>query len=542
VKNLKVSTALSATLVLFVAWFMLTAVVVIWILHGDRQTIERLGRANIERASDLADLNSRLFQARAALAEAKIYMESGQEEPRDAGLKRANDLLEAARASTKRLSENPDGEPQGQPLFDAVMKTAGQLDGEVLDPLAKAVAGWNGIVANKITEKVLPDAGQHYVDAVDAYQAYARAQGREAVANASRVQQRAMTGALAALALLVVLAVLIRMMFHRTILRPLNGAGQHFDRIADGDLTGEVHVRGNNEIGVLYAAMARMQASLGKAVAAVRGGVEEIHGGTGEIAEAGNEMSMRSARQAEALQEAAGSLTQLANTVSSNAEQADKASQRVQEVAKLARQGGQAMDEAVSSMHGISLAAQRIAEIVDVVDGIAVQTNLLALNAAVEAARAGEQGRGFAVVAGEVRTLAQRSAQAAREIKDLIDDASGRVGTGERHVSQAGEAMAQLMRSVDEITEMMGQISAASAEQAQDLDTVNRTMATLDGATQEDSAMVEQTAAAAGALADQAQVLRNAVSIFKLEKSAPAPQAGRPAALPSYAVALPAAS
>ncbi|HEY0295569.1 MAG TPA: methyl-accepting chemotaxis protein [Bordetella sp.] len=541
-KGFKVSTALSVTLLVFVVCFALAAAAAILILRNDRQTIELLGKSNIERASDLSDLNSRLFQARADLAEAKTYMESGLQEPRDAALKHADTLLAAARDSGKRLMANPENDPVGRPLFERVMNTGQALNEQILTPLHKAIGGWNGIEANRLAGQLLPDAGQRYVEAVDAFQAYARAQGRDAVADASSAQSRAMLGALAALALIALLALAIRLVFHRAILKPLNAAGQHFDRIADGDLTGRVAERSKNEIGVLYAAMARMQAGLGQAVASVRQGVEKIHAGTAGIAEAGNDMSARSIRQAGALQEASASLAQLADTVTHNADEAGQASRQVQEVASLARQGGQAVEAAVASMRGIATASKRIAEIVGVVDSIAFQTNLLALNAAVEAARAGTQGKGFAVVAGEVRTLAQRSAQAAREIKGLIGDASQRVDMGVREVGQAGATIGRVVQSVDSITAIMSHISQASLRQAEDLATVNRTVETLERHTQEDSAMVERTASQADELAGQAQSLRQAVAAFKLEKHAQADPDGLPAPAGMAYLGLPAAT
>ena len=214
--------------------------------------------------------------------------------------------------------------------------------------------------------------------------------------------------------------------------------------------------------------------------------------------------------------------------MTNNAHEAGEASRQMQEVAAQARRGGQAVEAAVISMQGIATASSRIAEIVSVVDSIAFQTNILALNAAVEAARAGTQGKGFAVVASEVRTLAQRSAQAAREIKGLIDDASQRVGTGVREVGQAGALIGRVVQSVDGITAIMSQISEASLRQAEDLSSINQTMDALGRSTQEDSAMVERTASQAGELAGLAQSLRQAVSAFKLEEAAgyelPAPQ------------------
>jgi len=519
-KPLKVSTALSATLFTFVVLFAAAAGAVVWVLRADRQAIEQLGRSNIERASDLSDLGSRLFQARADLTEAKTHMEGGMQVERDEALERAGRLLAAARASRKRLQDNPETHPDGKARFDAVMAAAQGLDDATLEPLRKAIAGWNGIEANKLAGPAMATAGQRYVQAVDAYQAEARAQGRAAVEGTARMQGRAMGAAGLMLAGVALLALALRLAFRRAILGPLAEAGGHFDRIADGDLTGRLAARGNNEIGVLYAAMGRMQAGLTRAVASVRRGVEEIHAGCGEIARAGGDMSDRSSRQASALQQAAVRLTELAETVSGNAEHAGIANAQAQEVARLARRGGHAMDEAVGSMQGIATASRRIAEIVGVVDGIAFQTNLLALNAAVEAARAGAQGRGFAVVAGEVRTLAQRSAQAAREIKDLIADAGMRVDAGVHQVRNAGQTMREVVDSVGRISGLIAGISDASAQQADGVAAVSQAVAGIERATQENAAMVEQTAAAAGALADQARTLREAVAVFTLEDEA----------------------
>lgn len=538
--GLKVSTALTATLVMFVALFAMAAAAAIWTLRGDQRAIEQLGRVNIERASDLSDLSSRLFQARADLAVAKTYMEGGQEAQRNEALARAGALLESARASRKRLADNPEGDAEGAALYKEVMDASQALDAEVMGPLHKAISGWNGIEANKLADNVMPKVGERYIAAVDKYQGYTRAVGRTAVEDAASMQGRAMIAALLMVAGVMLIAVVVRVAFHRGILRPLTEAGKQFDRIADGDLTGKLTVRSNNEIGVLYAAMGRMQRGLTDAVAAVRHSVEEIHAGSGEIAEAGNDMSDRSSRQAGALQEAAASLTELAATVTGNAQHASTANQQAQEVSQLARRGGAAVDEAVGSMEGIATASRRIAEIVGVVDGIAFQTNLLALNAAVEAARAGAQGRGFAVVAGEVRTLAQRSAQAAREIKELIDDASERVSAGVRQVGNAGQTMKQVVESVDRITGIVAGISDASAQQAEGVAAVNQAVAEIERNTQENAAMVEETAAAVASLAEQAIVLRQAVSVFTLEQDAAAdeaPRAGSPAAV--YAGAAP---
>ncbi|WZB61133.1 methyl-accepting chemotaxis protein [Achromobacter xylosoxidans] len=301
----------------------------------------------------------------------------------------------------------------------------------------------------------------------------------------------------------------------RRVLQPLQEAGHHFDRIAGGDLTARIEARNTNEIGLLFAALKRMQESLTRTVSAVRRGVDEINVGSHEIALGNTDLSSRTEQQAASLEETAASMEQLASTVKQNADNARQANQLAASASDVAERGGSAVSEVVTTMHGISASSRKISEIVSVIDGIAFQTNILALNAAVEAARAGEQGKGFAVVAGEVRSLAQRSAQAAKEIKGLIEDSVGKVGAGSQQVERAGATMQEIVASVKRVTDIMGEISAASEEQSSGIDQVNRAVSQMDEVTQQNAALVEE-AAAAGSLQEQAQRLAEAVAVFKI--------------------------
>ena len=301
----------------------------------------------------------------------------------------------------------------------------------------------------------------------------------------------------------------------RRVLQPLQEAGHHFDRIAGGDLTARIEARNTNEIGLLFAALKRMQESLTRTVSAVRRGVDEINVGSHEIAAGNTDLSSRTEQQAASLEETAASMEQLASTVKQNADNARQANQLAASASD-AERGGSAVSEVVTTMHGISASSRKISEIVSVIDGIAFQTNILALNAAVEAARAGEQGKGFAVVAGEVRSLAQRSAQAAKEIKGLIEDSVGKVGAGSQQVERAGATMQEIVASVKRVTDIMGEISAASEEQSSGIDQVNRAVSQMDEVTQQNAALVEEAAAAAGSLQEQAQRLAEAVAVFKI--------------------------
>ena len=302
----------------------------------------------------------------------------------------------------------------------------------------------------------------------------------------------------------------------RRVLQPLQEAGHHFDRIAGGDLTARIEARNTNEIGLLFAALKRMQESLTRTVSAVRRGVDEINVGSREISAGNTDLSSRTEEQAASLEETAASMEQLASTVKQNADNARQANQLAASASDVAERGGSAVSEVVTTMQAISASSRKISEIVSVIDGIAFQTNILALNAAVEAARAGEQGKGFAVVAGEVRSLAQRSAQAAKEIKGLIEDSVGKVGAGSQQVERAGATMQEIVASVKRVTDIMGEISAASEEQSSGIDQVNRAVSQMDEVTQQNAALVEEAAAAAGSLQEQAQRLAEAVAVFKI--------------------------
>ncbi|MFA7669063.1 MAG: methyl-accepting chemotaxis protein [Burkholderiaceae bacterium] len=330
------------------------------------------------------------------------------------------------------------------------------------------------------------------------------------------------------------LMVAIRIVFGRTVVRQLVQAGQHFDRIANGDLTNRVEVRSRNEIGVLYAAVRRMQDSLTRTVSEVRLGVEEINIGSREIFSGNTDLSRRTEQQAAALQETAASMEELASTVRQNTDNAVEADRLAKGASNVAERGGDAVTAVVATMNDISESSRQMADIVNVIDGIAFQTNILALNAAVEAARAGEQGKGFAVVAGEVRSLAQRSAQAAKEIKLLIDQSQAKVEAGARQARQAGEVMQEVVGSVTGVTTIMGEISSASYEQSDGIEQVNRAVLEMDGVTQQNAALVEQAAVAAGSLQEQAQRLAEAVAVFKINTSEVIDEAQEPMQVPGH--------
>ncbi|HAT1512814.1 TPA: HAMP domain-containing protein [Morganella morganii] len=303
----------------------------------------------------------------------------------------------------------------------------------------------------------------------------------------------------------------------RILITPLNNVLDNIRHIAGGDLTRTIDIRGCDEVNKLAETLRYMQGELAGTVSNVRDGVNAIYNGASEIAAGNNDLSSRTEQQAASLEETAASMEELTATVRQNADNARQASHLALTASETAERGGKVVDDVVDTMRGIGDSSKKIADIISVIDGIAFQTNILALNAAVEAARAGEQGRGFAVVAGEVRNLAQRSAQAAREIKTLIEDSVGRVDTGAVLVERAGETMNEIVSAVTRVTDIMSEIASASDEQSRGIDQIGVAVTEMDRVTQQNAALVEQSAAAAASLEDQAGKLTQAVSVFHIQ-------------------------
>lgn len=303
-----------------------------------------------------------------------------------------------------------------------------------------------------------------------------------------------------------------------SITLPLARAVDVAQKIAEGDLTGRVPVNGKDEIAQLMTSLIRMKDSLGRVVGEVRGNAESVSVASNEIALGNNHLSQRTEQQAASLEETASSMEQLTTTVLRNTTRAQEANVLAQDACRLAMCSGDAVDKVVETMRDIDASSSRISEIISVIDGIAFQTNILALNAAVEAARAGEQGRGFAVVANEVRNLAQRSAEAAKEIKTLITTSVEKVDVGSHVVEDAGETMQQAVRSIQQVAEAIAQITGASIDQSDGLAQINTAISHMDQLTQQNAALVEQAAAAADSLRSQAGQLSTLVQVFKVSQ------------------------
>ena len=334
-----------------------------------------------------------------------------------------------------------------------------------------------------------------------------------AVQSAERIYRLALFGIVAAMvAALVVLWVFIR----RAVLSPLGDAVRFAERISHGDLTAEIRSDSRDETGQLLRTLGSMRNSLTDVVSQVRTSADAVVAASSQVSAGTTDLSQRTEEQASSLEETAASMEELASTVKQNADNAHQADELARNASKRAEQGGAEVVRVVTTMTEISASAKRITDIVSVIDSIAFQTNILALNAAVEAARAGEQGRGFAVVASEVRSLAQRSAQAAKEIKDLIGQSVQKVSTGTQLVEQAGDTIQALVIDVKRVSELMGSIAEASAEQSRGVQQVNKTVTEMDKVVQQNAAAVQESAAAAEGMRQQAESLARAVSAFRL--------------------------
>ncbi len=321
-------------------------------------------------------------------------------------------------------------------------------------------------------------------------------------------------------AMAVVLGGLFAWRVSKSITAPLAQAVSVAETVARGDLGQPILAVTRDETGRLLRALHDMQDKLAGAVRTIRAGSETISSAAGQIAAGNTDLSSRTEEQAASLEETAASMEELASTVKQNADNARQANQLAASASEVAQRGGAVVSAVVSTMGDISASSRKISEIVSVIDGIAFQTNILALNAAVEAARAGEQGKGFAVVAGEVRSLAQRSAQAAREVKTLIEASVSKVAEGAGQAENAGTTMQEVVASVKRVTDIMGEIAAASQEQASGIEQVNRAVSQMDEVTQQNAALVEEAAAAAGSMQDQAHALVRAVGVFRLSEDA----------------------
>ena len=389
-----------------------------------------------------------------------------------------------------------------------------------IEPLIAALRAHDVAAVDKAVMTVIPPL---FVSLSGAVEALDRSQTEQAKAGydaAVARSQQFLWLIIIAIGVGIAAAVFCALGLHRAISAPLSRMLGHFGEISRGNLTEHIVVTSQDEMGALTRGLQDMQRGLIRTIETMRGGSDSIASATKQIAAGNLDLSQRTEEQASSLEETASSMEELTSIVKQNADNARQASALAGSASDIAVKGGEVVGRVVETMAGINDSSKKIADIIGVIEGIAFQTNILALNAAVEAARAGEQGRGFAVVAGEVRSLAQRSAGAAKEIKALIGDSVGRVRNGSALVTEAGAVIQEVVVAVKRVTDIMGEISAASDEQSSGIEQVNQAVNQMDEVTQQNAALVEQAAAAALSLEEQAQLLRSAVAAFRTDASA----------------------
>jgi methyl-accepting chemotaxis protein len=440
--------------------------------------------------------------------------------------------------------------PRGKELFKAIQDARAAYN-TPRDKLRELISQQKKEEATEVLFNEVIPKQDRYFEVLSNFAAFQKTLMDESVVEGQQTSDSAIALMLELSAVAILLCVLAAWWVTRSITRPLNEAVDVASAVAQGDLTIQIGETTRDETGKLLASLKAMNQNLHRIVSEVRTGSDTINTASSEIASGNLDLSSRTEEQAGALEETASAMEELTSTVKQNADNARQANSLAATASEVAVQGGSVVGQVVQTMGEINEASRKIVDIISVIDGIAFQTNILALNAAVEAARAGEQGRGFAVVASEVRTLAQRSASAAKEIKALIDDSVSRVDNGSRLVEQAGATMSEVVASVRRVTDVVAEISAASHEQSDGIEQINHAIVQMDEVTQQNAALVEQAAAAAQSLQEQSGRLVETVSIFKLSshetpraqparKPAPPKPASKPTAAAPAAPAAPA--
>ncbi|MBB5418984.1 methyl-accepting chemotaxis protein [Paraburkholderia atlantica] len=512
--KIKVASGLLCVLAAFCVFQLVTIGLGFWSLTRTHDDVGDLSSIALKQVDAVNQTTQRLMDARINLSRAGTRMVRGGTEPTDI-VQHAREQLVAADQSFAAFMSARKTSDENSARATALAERYKALHGA----LAELVQYLDSNNIQAFLDQPTQSFQNAYLAEVHNFEQFG-----DAASRASLDSIDARMGAFRTVSVVILLALVagtlaVYTALRRGVVAPLEEAGRHFERIAQGRLDQPIAARGSNEIGRLFSGLATMQASVARTVSSVRESADSIHLGANEIATGNADLSARTENQAASLEETASSMEELTATVRQNADRAREANALAETALDATSRGSEVVNQVVDKMHGIAQSSDKIAEIISVIDGIAFQTNILALNAAVEAARAGEQGRGFAVVAGEVRGLAQRSAQSAKEIKTLISESVAEIQGGSTLVERAGEAMNNVSASISRVTQMMAEISASSLEQSTGIEQVNQAVVQMDEMTQQNAALVEQAAAAAASLHQQTEQLKQAVSVFEISES-----------------------
>ncbi|VWD44381.1 methyl-accepting chemotaxis protein [Burkholderia lata] len=509
--KIKLASGLLGVLTVFCLFLFAIEALGFWALKSTRSGVDDLSNVAITQVEAASQATQQLLDARINLSRAGTRMVRGGPKPEDIIRHAGASLAEADKAFAALTAAQPvddDNRARVAALAERYRALRGAL-GELVQFLdADNIQAF----LDQPTQSI-QDA---YIAELHRFTDYGGASSRTALDTIDGGMLWFKSVGIVLLVAMLAASAAIYAAARRAVVAPLEEAGRHFERIAQGRLDEVVRAGGVFEIDRMLRGLATMQTSIAGTVRTVRHASDAIHLGAGEIAGGNADLSARTGTQAASLEETAASMEELTATVRQNTDSARAASALADAALEATSHGGGVVDSVIDRMRGIAQSSGRIAEIISVIDGIAFQTNILALNAAVEAARAGEQGRGFAVVAGEVRSLAQRSAQSAKEIKALIEDSVAQINGGAELVERAGEAMRTVSSSITRVVQTMSEITSASVEQSVGIEQVNQAVTQMDQLTQQNAALVEEVAAAAASLNDQTAHLMQAVSVFEL--------------------------
>jgi methyl-accepting chemotaxis protein len=514
-KNLSIRTCLTLMIAFFGVVLLLGAAAGLLSLRASNASLQQMYTVDTPAVADLEGSAGQLLRLRLALATYASLVDLNDQDGADAVLKRFDQYQKVSNERLAHYLSRASTDADEQRLIKEMQDKRDIFLREGVDPSMAALKSGDKTAFQQLQARKLPSLYSAYEKAMLALEKLQLDRAAQRYQDAQDLFYAICIAVAIGMAASLLASWIGRAVLVRAIVSPVDATIAQFQRIAGGDLTGQIVVSSDNEMGRLAAALRKMQDSLIATVNSVRQGTESIDTGVSEIAAGNTDLSQRTEEQAASLEETAASIEQLTSTVKQTADNAKQASSLAQGASTLAAQGGNLTEQVVGTMHGIVDDSRRIADIVGVIEGIAFQTNILALNAAVEAARAGEQGRGFAVVASEVRSLAQRSAAAAKEIKGLIDASTARVEAGSELVERSGSTMTEIVNAISRVSSIMGEIAAAAIEQSTGIDQVNLAVAQMDEVTQQNAALVEQAAAAASSLEEQARRFTAAVAVFQ---------------------------